>query len=96
MIFANSILKVFNLFRSLLSGEGVEKVPILEGNVQMQGGYECGEKVISVLHTPDGNAVGKWNLFNGFSLFKMKFDKFLLIKMKLFFFTSWRIDEWLH
>ena len=40
----------------------------------MQGGYECGEKVISVLHTPDGNAVGKWNLFNGFSLFKMKFD----------------------
>ena len=82
MIFTNCILKVFNLFRSLLSGEGVEKVPILEGNVQMQGGYECGEKVISVLHTPDGNAVGKWKLLNGFSFFKMKFDIFLLIKMK--------------
>ena len=27
-----------------------------------QGGYECGEKVINVLHTPDGNAVSKYLL----------------------------------
>ena len=32
--------------RSLLSGEGAEKAPVLEGNIQLQGGYECGEKVI--------------------------------------------------
>ena len=44
--------------RSILSGEG-EKQPIIEGNLQIQGGYECGEKVINVLHTPDGNSVSK-------------------------------------
>ena len=44
--------------RSLLSGEG-EKQPVIEGNVQIQGGYECGDKVISVLHTPDGNSISK-------------------------------------
>ena len=48
--------------RSLLSGEG-EKIPIIEGNVQFQGGYECAEKVINVLHTPDGNAVGQFSFF---------------------------------
>ena len=37
---------------------------IIEGNVQFQGGYECAEKVINVLHTPDGNAVGPFsNIF---------------------------------
>ena len=48
--------------RSILSGEG-EKQPIIEGNLQIQGGYECGEKVINVLHTPDGNAVSKFLVF---------------------------------
>lgn len=52
--------------RSILSGEG-EKQPILEGNVQLTGGFECGERVISVLHTPDGNAVGKFVTFFSFS-----------------------------
>ena len=41
-----------------MSGGGEEKAAVLEGNIQLQGGYECGEKVISVLHTPDGNAIG--------------------------------------
>ena len=47
--------------RSIISGEG-EKQPIIEGNLQIQGGYECGEKVINVLHTPDGNAVSEFLL----------------------------------
>ena len=42
--------------RSVLSGDG-EKAPVVEGNVQFGGGFECGERVISVLHSPDGNAV---------------------------------------
>ena len=51
--------------RSIISGEG-EKQPIIEGNLQIQGGYECGEKVINVLHTPDGNAVSEFLLLGPF------------------------------
>ncbi len=45
----------------MLSGEGAEKAPAIEGNVQILSAYECGDKVISCLHTPDGNLVGNGN-----------------------------------
>lgn len=43
--------------RSLLSGEGAEKSPVIDGNAQVHGNLDCGDKIISVVHSADGSSL---------------------------------------
>ena len=49
-------------FRSILSGDGGGAggvAPITEGHIQVVSSVDCGEKVVSVVHTDDGSTMGK-------------------------------------